>query len=513
MAETIPVPGASTDEEMERCARDPYYFAIRHCYTVDPWDGGSVKYVPPFLFVADYLRRMQRRGNKHVAKSRKMMASWLGPIYFLWKMGFAPRFSGLMASRKRSLVDDGGEAATQDSLFGRLRIVWEMLRPDIRERIPLRFAMCRITNPLNGASIRGEATGPSVGRGGTYDDALLDEAAYMPQSEQVHRALHLACPTGKIYQGTPDGPANMFARLAREKPRSLDFIRLHWTAHPDRYDGAELDAATGRPTSFWYRAACESMPPDAIARELDISYEHSAEGLVYPEFSYDVHMRADLAYEPSLPLRAGLDPGIGAPTAAGFFQVLGAEMRWLADYEMANTPVEVNAANLKSMARGLGFPESEVRRLRIAMDPAANARDLVRGSTVAREYRTYGFESIATPRVKTADGIRLVRRKMHRREFFVSTDCVVIPLRIAGYRYPTDDLGNVKGDDPIHDISSHVCDMIRYAATDAFPLDGSGNTFVGTPAPLREPIPFGREGSRIDDRAAFRPFMSYPREF
>jgi hypothetical protein len=465
-------------DEIAACAADAKYFAVRHCMTTDPWDGGRVKLLPPYPFALDYLDRLSRRGNAHVAKSRKMLASWLGPAWFLWALAFRPHFAGLMTSRKQSLVDDGGEASTQDSLFGRLRFMWEALDEDIRARIPLRFALCRIANVETGGSLRGEATGPNAGRGGTYDRALLDEAAYVPQSEQVHRALHLSCPDGKVYQGTPDGPGNMFARLHRERPAGWDFLRLHWTAHPDRWDGAEVDVDTGLPSSAWYRAMCFSMTPDQVARELDISFEHSAHGLVYPEFSFDVHGAPSLVYDPDLPLHLGVDPGIGAPTAGVFFQVHGAEMRVLADYEQANAPVEVNARNLASMARRLGF-EGDVSRIHVSMDPAANAREMVRGSTVIREYRSCGFENIATPRVKVADGIRMLRRKLHRREVFVSPDCDVFAQRIAGYRYPTDDEGNVKGDEPVHDICSHMMDAFRYGATSAFPLDESG-------APMRE---------------------------
>lgn len=510
----VPIPGASLDSELEMCALDPVYFAVRHCFTIDPFDGGKTKLVPPWKTTATYLDAFARRGNKLIPKSRKMMVSWLGPIGFLWKAAFRRNYSGIMASRKQSLVDDGGEGSTQDSLFGRLRLVWEMLDPDIRARIPLRFAFCRITNSATGASIRGEATGPNVGRAGTYDDALLDEAAYVPQSEEVHRSLHFACPHGKIYQSTPNGPGGMFARLVHECPSGYEVIRLHWTLHPERWDG-EYDAETGRPTSGWYRDQCSGTLPDQIARELDISFEHSAHGLVYPEYSFDVHVRADVPYETDLPLWCGVDPGIGAPTAAVFFQVHGRELRIIGDYEMANTAVETNARNLLAVARKFGF-SGEPKEIRMAMDPAANARDLVRGSTVIREYAANGFTNIATPRVKLSDGIRLVRRKLLRKEVFVAAECDMFSRRMAGYRYPVDDSGNVKGDDPVHDICSHMMDALRYGATSAFKVDDSGEMGILERQTQLVPIVGRRDDGRRfrhEDKDAFRPIMGQKRRF
>lgn len=493
LATTVPIPGASIHRELEACAIDPVYFAVRHCFTVDPWDEGRVKLLPPWPFVVGYLDDLSGRGNIHCGKSRKMLASWISPIWFLWAACFRPRFAGLMASRKQSLVDDGGEGSTTDSLFGRLRFSWGALESDVRARLPLRFALCRVTNWTTGAAIRGEATSPNVGRGGIYDRALQDEAAYVPQSEQVHRSMLLSCPDGQVRQGTPDGPANNFARLQREKPDGWKFIELHWWQHPGRWDGKELDQY-GKPTSAWYRAACSSMLPDQIARELDISYEHSAHGLVYPEFSAQTHIRSDLAYNSDLQLGLAIDPGIGAPTAAGFYQTHGREMYWLADYEMANAPVEVNARNLLSIARGLGF-SGDPSEIRVAIDPAANAREMVKGSTVTREYATHGFRNIVTPRVKMADGIRLVRRKFYRREMFVSSNCDVIPIRLAGLRYPVDDLGNVKGDEPVHDINSHAGDMVRYGTTASFPLDETDGSDTFAHLLPRAPI----ERSVVDD--------------
>ena len=62
-------------------------------------------------------------------------------------------------------------------------------------------------------------------------------------------------------------------------------VRLHWSLHPDKAQGLYYDE-TGKPRSPWYDNEIEAkqMTKAAVARELDISYEMSVEGIVYPEF-------------------------------------------------------------------------------------------------------------------------------------------------------------------------------------------------------------------------------------
>jgi len=62
-------------------------------------------------------------------------------------------------------------------------------------------------------------------------------------------------------------------------------LSLHWTVHPDKVKGLYYDDE-GNPRSDWYdqQIVSKLMTPSQVARELDINYEHSVEGLVYKEF-------------------------------------------------------------------------------------------------------------------------------------------------------------------------------------------------------------------------------------
>lgn len=443
--------------------------------------------LPSYPFFLETVQDLVFGGDHLIAKSRQMMGSWAGCVAMLYKAMFCENYSGLVTSRKQSLVDDGGAHSTQFSLLGRMRYLYRSLPEGLRAAIPLTFAHLRITNEPLRSHVTGESTTVDSGRGGTFDDVLADEWAFVPQSETTFAALRHACHRGLWFPSTPNGPNGNFARLWRN-PVGFKVHRLHWTRHPLRWDGKELDE-NGRPTSEWYRAMCATMTPDQIARELDIDFTRSIAGQVWPEFSYDVHFQTDISYDPDLPLCGFLDFGIGAPTAGGLFQLHGAEMWVLADYEMANQSAEANAENLWAIARRIGF-KGEKRDIRWYGDPAGNAREIKTGSSIIRGYQRWGFENFTTPRVKAVgDGLRLVRRKLINREIYFSTDCTIFALRIPGYHYPTDDGGNVVNDLPKHDMSSHVCDALRYGATSVWPVDCPGSVAMYTPA---EPLPAPR---------------------
>jgi hypothetical protein len=287
-------------------------------------------------------------------------------------------------------------------------------------------------------------------------------------------------------------------------PESYRVARLHWTKHPLRYDG-EIDSETGRPTSDWYRAECKKLIlDDAIARELDIDFSKSSKGLVFPEYSFERHVRTDLAYDSNLPLHFGM---------ALVFQVHPTDsikVRILADYEMENAPAQVNASNLLSVIRKVGFM-GDMREVFGHGDPAGNAREIATGSTVIREYRAFGFQNFTTKKVKKSDGIRLVRNMLHRGEIAFADTCEEFPKRVADYRYPTDESGNVKGDEPVKNKATHLCDALRYGMTGVFPVDGSLGSVQATQSErVTERNPYDVPVPRYVDT---RPIAHFPERF
>lgn len=99
-------------------------------------------------------------------------------------------------------------------------------------------------------------------------------------------------------------------------------LRLHWTLHPDKAEGLYYDA-TGKPRSPWYDNEIKSkqMTQAAVARELDISYELSIEGIVFQEFRDSHILKAPIEINPFKPVYRFVD--YGRVNACLFSQFLG----------------------------------------------------------------------------------------------------------------------------------------------------------------------------------------------
>jgi hypothetical protein len=499
------------------------WFIGTYCLTLD--ENGHVEPIPVnWPYVAEYVWALQSGDDLHVEKSRQMMATWISCAYFLWAVMFRDGFAGFLASRKQALVDDGGENSTPNSLMGRIRFIYDRLPEHFKREIPVRFSHLRIDCLRRHSFVVGEAANGEIGRGGTYTQALVDEAAMLERSEASHRSIRLACQRGLVYQSTPNGRGNVFADIKFENPGSFRFLSMHWTRHPVRSRGKRQDPATGRWRSAWYDQLAANMTDDSRARELDISYEHSVSGLVWPQFDLrwpgGAHMDDALAYNPFLSPLTGLDFGIGAATAGALGQVhindrgLG-ELHVLDDYEVQNQPVEVHARSIEGKWRALGFagPRAKVRMFG---DPAGNAREMVKGSTVVWAYQREGFSDFFTPSHPLRDGLGLVARLAHQGRIKIHPRCAVLRKRIPDYRYPTDDMGRVMGDEPVKTgtaaAATHAPDGLRYLVTSVFPIHEIGNAMGIATIPSRHDRP-APVHERPIHRNGMRGVMSGRREF
>jgi len=450
-------------------------FVTNFCRTID--EHGKSETIPDWDYVLEFVEHLYHRVNLHVLKSRQMTATWIACAFYLWKLQFVPNAFIFYTSRKEQLVDDGGERSTVRSLFGRTRLLYNKLPRFLRHE-NLEIAHLKMTAPNSGSAIVGESANPDMGRGGNFSDALLDEWAKVPQSESCWAAIDIACPEGKCIMSTFAGPTGNFYRLWKERPSTITFFQVHWSEHPLRAAGLYHDE-NGKPRSPWYDAKCMTMTADAVARELDMNATGSSPGMIYPQFDINIHVRFDLFYNPDLPLCLGLDFGIGAPCAGGFFQVNGKQMLIISDYEQANLTVEEHAEQLWGLAQGFGY-EGTKSEVICYGDPAGNARDMITGSTVIKAFRSAGFTNFHTKKMPRLDRIRLVRGKLHRKEMFFSDRCTILQERVGDYKFPVDDSGNIKSEIPIHNIATHSWDGVGYGAIGAFSLEDS------VAAPMRE---------------------------
>ncbi len=173
------------------------------------------------------------------SKSRGWGASWELVKIGLWGWSFshywpgAPPWNALFLSRKEEYVD----SKQQRSLFWKARRLmrdmpsWQMpvgFNPDVHDQKGI------IINPQNGNEFAGESTNTKAGRGDRATFAVLDEAAAMPNFDNIWSTLaettdhRWACSTENFEEGT----AFYDLRTGRDQEIKPYLIETEWWENP-----------------------------------------------------------------------------------------------------------------------------------------------------------------------------------------------------------------------------------------------------------------------------------------
>lgn len=305
------------------CERDPAWFIDSFGWTYDDRSGVVEPIVLyPFQvekFVLPYVEMRKTTGRKRWTrvgnKSRGIGATWICLALRAQSFLFLDNWSVLLGAPKLEEVDDGGQAATHESLFGKLRFFLGRLPRWMRERLlgPLfnreewnkRYLMRNPMKPLNHVS--GSQFAGMFGRGERYSEVFGDEIAWSEEMEAADTSLKQ---TTNRFEGvsTPQGKHTFHYQLFSGALAGVQTYTAHWSEHPD------LDPD-------WYNEQREHMTDEQVAQELDCSFEASAGGRVLHETHLDTHFTLDEhedpktgvlvgAYEPGLPVHVIIDPGI-----------------------------------------------------------------------------------------------------------------------------------------------------------------------------------------------------------
>ena len=334
--------------------------------------------------------------------------------------------------------------------------------------------LLRITAPHHDGAIVGESTNADMGRGGTYSRAWMDEFASIDHADSAYLSLRQAAKSIWMVS-TPKGKANKFYEMrqlaALEGPQSgVKLLTLHWSRHPGR-------------DQEWYKKKSVGLTDEQRAQELDISYDRSTAGRVYPEFDPERHVAtATLRYNPRLPLRASFDFGVNDPTAVLFYQRYEGQkprLEFLGEYEQRRLPPQFHAQLLKEYVRDvLGF-HGEPSDILCCGDPAGLQASQVTATSVIAAYADDGWtiDTGGIAGVRKVDrilGVRLAFKNDAPQMLFCPEKCKKAVLHIQQYHYPEDDERRTQGrEKPVHDAHSHMCDALEYAHTFEFG-DGTG---------------------------------------
>ncbi len=435
-------------EELARCALSPAHFVAKYCHILEPRaDSGGPGGIIPFClypYQADLLGRLAPlKGNFLVEKSRQMGLSWLLTAFLLWGVLFRLGFTALCVSRKEDEVDD----RTTRSLFGKLRFMYErlpgFLKPARVDQAHMRFAV-----PENDSFVRGESANDDAGRGGTFTFLLLDEAAHIDHAETMWLALRQSAQC-IVLNSTPNGKGNLFSRIRFDRNSAFERIRIHWRAHPLRDDA-------------WFERQSRDMTDEEIAQELEISYEKSRRNRVYREFDYGTHVSDAARYNPDLPLYTTQDFGIRDPWVILWIQTDAADNAYVIDeYSNNGEIIDHYARRLLDKAAEYKPPHANYG------DPAGRQQNPLTGSSIVREFQArYGIRLATTPST-IVDGITLVKRALQQKRLFVSPHCTHLIDCFQNYRYA--EARHERGEQPLHDWTSHAMDALRYFYVNRYP--------------------------------------------
>jgi len=297
--------------KLNRFYRDnPAQFIIDWGITYDPRNEGTKlpKVLPFLLFprqeemIHELMDCWFKGEDLYVEKTREMGASWVTLATACTLCNFRNNITIGFASREADLVD---RADDPDSLFWKARQFMIGLpaefvggwKPDKRSKArpwnPYKDApQFRIKFPHTNSVMLGE-TGREIGRGGRATFYVVDEAAFLPEPFKAEASLSRTT-NCRIYVSTPNGLNNPFAQSVKSGTKRV--FTYHWTQDP-------------RKDLAWYENEKKKFNALVIARELDINYASSIEGMVIPaewfEASIDAHVK--LAIEITGKREAGFD--------------------------------------------------------------------------------------------------------------------------------------------------------------------------------------------------------------
>ena len=260
--------------QYKMCANDILYWVNLYAATYDPRKNPStipfITYPYEDKLILDLVDAIENQKDILIEKSRDMGVSWCVLLVFTWFWCFRGEgFDFLVGSRKEQYIDQIGNMSTlMEKVRFLIRNMPTWMRPKGFE-FKTHSNYLKIVNPQTKAIITGEATNNNFSRSGRFRAIMLDEFAFWECDEQAWRASADSS-NCRIVVSTPFGFNNKFAQLRWIDPPCMKIVTLHWKLHPEK------DQA-------WYENECQRRGHDsvAIAQELDINYEGSAEGVMF----------------------------------------------------------------------------------------------------------------------------------------------------------------------------------------------------------------------------------------
>jgi hypothetical protein len=467
-------------QKLQRAAVDPAYFISSFLKTFDP---RIAPYDLPFelydyqVELVQWLHSLfQTPADGLIEKSRDMGVTYTILAYIVWLWRFQPGFQALIGSRKEPYVDDG----TMKSLFGMLMYMIEHMDPTfwpkgenaLGQHVAFdpkkNKTFMKIVNPVNGNTISGESTNPHFSRQSRVAIILLDEFAFWEWAESAWLATADSSPC-RIVVSTPNG-RNFFADL-RNSGR-IQVRTIHWSKHPNK-------------SQEWYENEKLRRSEEEVSQELDISYDRSIKGRVYPE--WDNVPRGVFPYQPGWPLYASWDFGYNPdPTALIFWQlnVANGFYRIIDYYQNDSKVIDFYAPFVTGeVPSGTKFSYTQDDLDFITKvagwgpsinygDPAGKQRNQVTGTSPIGELKKLGVTINTRPDVNKFDDRYKTTQLFIRKIEGIHYECVAVDEALKNSRFPDrnpNSQSTTAPSRPVHDWTSHFRTAVEFMAVNIKP--------------------------------------------
>ena len=248
-------------QEYIKSAKDPAYFLRKYCVIQHPIKGK----VPFDLydFQEKTIEEFESNRMNIILKARQLGISTLTAGYALWMMTFHQDKNILVIATKQDVAKN---------LVTKVRVMHANLPSWLKQRcvednkLSLRY--------VNGSQVKAVSSGPEAARSEALSLLILDEAAFIDKIDDIWTASQATLTTGGqcIALSTPNGVGNWFHKTwveAEEGRGMFNFIKLHWTVHPDRDD-------------TWRKEQDILLGPSGAAQECDCDFLTSGTGVIDP---------------------------------------------------------------------------------------------------------------------------------------------------------------------------------------------------------------------------------------
>ena len=262
-------------QEILKCGKDQEYFVNNFC-RIPHSVHGLVRF-DTYPFQDQLLIDLEKHRFNVVLKARQMGISTIVAAHISWLMIFHKHKNVLVLCTK---------LATATNVVKKVKEMVKNL-PDWMQIAKITVDNRTSFELSNGSQIKASSTSGDAGRSEALSLLVLDEAAFIPDMDDLWTGIYPTISTGGrcIALSTPNGVGNWFHTTYVDSISGVNMFyptELHWSLHPDR-------------DQKWFETETKNMSQRQIAQEYECNFNASGETVIAPD---DVERIEKMVCEP-----------------------------------------------------------------------------------------------------------------------------------------------------------------------------------------------------------------------